>query len=54
MKMTNKELFEVKGGLSVTASLFSSVSSLMNNIFEIGQTVGTTIRRIYSDSVCSI
>lgn len=54
MKLSKNELYEVKGGLSISSSLFSSISSLMNNIFEIGQSVGTTIRRIYSDSVCSI
>lgn len=54
MKLNNKELSEVKGGLSITATLFSSVSSLMNNIFQIGQVVGTTIRRVSTNSICSI
>lgn len=55
MNLTNEELTTVKGGsLTLSASLFSSLSSLMNNVFEIGQAAGSAIRRIYSDNVCSV
>lgn len=54
MKLSSKSLNEITGGVSITATLFSSVSSLMNNIFQIGQVVGTTARRVYTNSVCSI
>lgn len=54
MKLSNKELYEINGGLTVSASLFSSMSSLLSTVFEIGQTVGSSISRVISGSTCSV
>lgn len=54
MRLNNMELSEVNGGLSLSATLFSSISSLMSTIYEIGQSVGSAITRIATNNTCSI
>ena len=54
MKINNNELSEIYGGLSLSATLFSSVSSLLGRVFSIGQSVGSSIRRISAHKMCPI
>jgi len=51
--LTNEELIVVRGG-SITATLLNSVSRLMGTIYELGQSVGSSIRRIRSKSYCKL
>jgi len=51
--LTNEELALVRGG-GITATLLNSVSRLVDTIFNLGQTVGSTIRRLISNNVCKI
>ena len=53
--LTNEELLEVKGGaLSITATLLNSMSRFINTIFELGQTIGSALRRSKEKKFCSI
>lgn len=55
MKLNNNELSEVNGGgLTLSATLFSSMNSLINTIFEVGQSFGTSLIRIFTGNTCSL
>lgn len=51
--LTNEELVLVRGG-GITATLLNSLSRYMDTIFGLGQTVGSSIRRLISKKVCKI
>lgn len=55
MKLENKEMLMVIGGVSlsgVTGSLLSSLSTLLKTIYGFGQNVGSGIRRISTGNLC--
>lgn len=52
-KLNNEELILVKGG-GITSTFLNSLSRLMENIYKLGQAVGSSIRRITSKNVCSL
>ncbi len=53
--LSREELYNVKGGgISITASLINNVLAVANKIFELGRTVGSTVRRIYEKNICSL
>ncbi|MFI3260562.1 MAG: hypothetical protein R3Y13_02495 [bacterium] len=55
MKLSNYELNNiVGGGLTISATLFSSLNSLVSTIYEMGQNVGTAIMRITTNNSCSL
>ena len=51
--LTSEELILVRGG-GISATLLNSVSRFIGTIFELGQTVGSALRRITSKKICSI
>ena len=51
--MTNEELILVKGG-GITSTMFNSISRLLENLYNFGQTVGSAIRRIAGKSACKL
>lgn len=50
MKLTNKELHEINGGASAT--MINALSRAVSTIFKIGQSIGSSIRRVFSRSYC--
>ena len=53
MKLKNDELITIKGGnSSLSASMINSISKLLDTIMDVGRSLGTAIRRIYSDELC--
>ena len=46
-------LIEVKGG-GISATLLNSLSRFMDTLYSLGQTVGSTLRRLVSKKVCKI
>lgn len=51
--ISNNELIEIKGGAyKITAALLSSLSRGINTILNLGQTLGSAIRRIISKKYC--
>lgn len=51
MKLQADELMKIQGG-AITAALINAVSRAVSTILEIGRTVGSAIRRIYSKNYC--
>ncbi len=51
-KLTNQELTNIYGGLSISGSLISSFVKGINSFLDIGRSLGTAIRRIVSSSMC--
>jgi hypothetical protein len=51
MKLEEQELISIQGG-SITASYLNAVSRAVSTILDLGRTVGTAIRRLYSKNYC--
>ncbi len=51
MRLEEQELFQIKGG-AITATFFNSIARLINTVLDLGRTVGSSIRRIYSKNYC--
>ena len=51
--LTNEELIMIKGG-GITATLLNSLSRFMNTLYDLGQTVGSTLRRLVSKNICKL
>ena len=51
--LSKEELFEVKGG-GITATLLNSISRLVETLLNLGQLVGSSIRRSISKKVCKL
>ncbi len=51
--LTDEELIIVRGG-GITSTFLNSFSRLMENIYKLGQSVGSSIRRITSKSYCKV
>ena len=52
--MSESELLSVTGGVSITGTLISAVSRGINTILDFGRSLGTAIRRISSNGLCSL
>jgi hypothetical protein len=51
-KLEKEEMLNIVGGGTLSASLITSIVRGVNALFEIGQSIGTSIRRIYSGKIC--
>lgn len=51
MVLNHAELYEIKGG-AFNASAFNAVARLINTIFDLGRSVGSSIRRLFSRNYC--
>lgn len=51
MKLSEQELTSIYGG-AISASLLNAFSRAMTTILELGRTVGSAIRRLYSKNYC--
>lgn len=54
MKLTNKELKNIKGGAGITGTLINAFISGLNSFMDIGRYFGSGIRRLFSGNSCSI
>ncbi len=52
MKLSNRELFEISGGFSLSGTLINSLSKAASYIYEFGRTIGSTIRYLKSGRTC--
>lgn len=52
--MSEIELKNIKGGLSISASLISAIVRGANAMLEIGRSFGSTIRRVFMGKTCSL
>ena len=51
--LSKEELFEVRGG-GITATLLNSLSRLVDTLLNLGQLVGSSIRRSISKKSCKL
>lgn len=53
MNLTNKELALVVGG-SLTSSFLNSITNMAKTIYNLGYSIGSTIRRLIKGKLCRI
>lgn len=51
--LSNEELLVVRGG-GITSTFLNSLSRFMENLYKLGQSVGSSLRRIVGKQTCSI
>lgn len=51
--LNNEELILIKGG-GITSTFMNSLSRLMENVYKLGQSIGSSIRRIASHNYCAL
>ncbi len=51
--LAKEELIEVRGG-GITATFLNSMSRLIETFFNLGQSVGSSLRRVMSKKVCKM
>ena len=53
MKIKNNELLKIDGGsASITSSMINAITSIIKVLFEAGEGVGSSIRRINDGDIC--
>lgn len=53
-KMEKDELYNMEGGTSVSGTLINAFTNVIEFLFNMGQHLGSAIRRISSDKMCQI
>ncbi len=53
-ELTTKELKEIKGGISFSASVINYVGDLIEILISAGRKLGSSVRRIGSGSICPL
>ena len=51
--LTNEELLNISGG-GITATFLNSVSRVMETLYKLGQSVGSSIRRVTAKNYCKL
>jgi len=54
MELTKQELLSIHGGINISGTFINSIVRGINSILELGRSVGTAIRRIGSNNICSL
>lgn len=54
MKLTNKEAKMIVGGASITGTLINSLIKGFNSFMDIGRYFGSSLRRMFGGSYCSL
>ena len=52
--LTTDELFQIEGGVSLSGSLINAVGSIIKIVLEVGRSIGSGLRRLYDDSMCTL
>ncbi len=53
-RLSYKELENINGGFTVTASFIANMASSFKVLYEIGQNFGSSIRRIILSDLCGL
>lgn len=48
------DLLEISGGVNVSGSIINAFAKGIDSILNVGRSLGTAIRRLYSGSLCKI
>ena len=54
MKVKDKELYLVKGGNDIGATILNYLSTAIKTVYDVGQQLGGAIRRIATGKVCPL
>lgn len=54
MELNKEQLLLINGGINITGTLLNNIVRGINTILELGRSVGTAIRRIGSNNICSL
>ena len=55
IEIKKEELMEIKGGVNwLSGSFISAITKAGNTLLDMGRSLGTSIRRIFSGSVCNV
>ena len=53
MKLEEKELYNINGGgITINATLINAFARAISTVLDLGRTVGSAIRRLYSKNYC--
>jgi len=52
--ISKKELKQIKGGVNFTGALMEAIKEIMGLLFDAGQSLGSSIRRIGEAEMCPI
>lgn len=54
-ELSNEELMQIQGGANwISGTFLSAINKAANTVFEMGKSLGTAIRRVYSGNVCEL
>lgn len=53
IKLEKQELINIEGG-AISASFINALARGLNTILDLGRSVGTAVRRLYSGKICSV
>ena len=51
--LSNEELMQINGG-AITAALVTSVVNALTKLYSVGQSFGSTLRRLVTKNYCSL
>lgn len=52
MKLENYQLIKVQGGGAISGTLLNSIGRVIESVMDVGRSLGTAIRMIYSKKTC--
>ena len=52
--LNNNEMYNIVGGAAIGSSLINAITKAVNTIYTIGQSIGSSLRRVVSGSYCSL
>ncbi len=53
MKLKEQELYSINGGgITINATLINAFARAISTVLDLGRTVGSAIRRLYSKNYC--
>ena len=53
-KLDNKAMFNVIGGASIGYSLINAITKAVQTVYSIGQSIGSSLRRVVNGKYCSL
>ena len=53
-RLTEDELEKIVGGATISGTLINSFSTVLKTIYSLGKSLGTSLRRMSSNNLCSL
>jgi hypothetical protein len=52
--LSKEELIIIEGGLNITGTMLNSIIKGISTILDLGRSLGTAIRRLSTNKICSV